>query len=130
MKKAVTIGLLLISALIGATLAAYYLSIPNTGNIIAPANITATPSSLDWGAITQGTEEWRLVTLTNNGGTPTTLTPDSITYNAETYLTLNSNITADYILNPSASVCVNFTLTVDPTAPIGSFNFNIDITGA
>ena len=83
MKKAVTIGLLLISALIGATLAAYYLSIPNTGNIIAPANITATPSSLDWGDIVLDSEAYRLVTLTNNGGTPTTITPASITYDAE-----------------------------------------------
>ena len=89
------------------------------------ATLTANPTSIDWGTLTPNQQITKSATLTNNGDAPTnpltmtsTSTVGTVTWDAESLT-----------LPPSQALLVNFSLSVDASAPRGQFNFTIMING-
>lgn len=88
-------------------------------------NLTASPSSINWGTIKPGETVTRSVTLTNTGTSPTqaltmtsTSTVGTVTWDAEG-LTVNNQ----------TPLVITFSLTVYASASQGPFNFTITING-
>lgn len=129
MNKIVIVTILIISIIVGA-IAAYaytiYITIPTSGSVKVPPNVTATPGTIKWGTFLKGinTTSMQYINLTNIGDYPTNpliiQAPDMPT----TYI-LYENISGLTI--PAHSwIIANFTLVADTTTP-QDFSFNIDI---
>jgi hypothetical protein len=121
--------LMLVVALItcGIAYAVFTLTIPSQGNISGTANISASPATIDWGTIAQGstTPIARSVTITNTGGQPTA----SLTMTATTSIGVVTWDLETQTIAAGSSKVATITLTPDAAAPVGPFSFNIAITG-
>ncbi len=128
-KKVIVAAIMLIFVLalaIASSILTVTQQITSTGQIIT-INLTANPTSINWGTIDPGTSVTSLVSLTNTGNAAETLTMS--TTNLPSYLTLSWNCT-NYSLSASGSCYAMFTLTVSPSSTLGAaFNFVITITG-
>jgi hypothetical protein len=123
------IASILIIALLTFTTLVYavpwILSIFTHGTIKSAYELTATPSSIDWGNVTLNTPFSRLVDITNVGTiniTKLTMTYNNSSPNLMAY-TLTWNCT-DIALPVDDYVTANFTLTII-TAEAGPFSFDI-----
>jgi len=122
----IIIGILLITTAIGVY-AITTLSIPTVGTITGSANLSASPSTIDWGTIPYGSTAAisRTVTITNNGGQTTA----ALSMAATTSVGIVSWDDNGVPLTAGSSKVVTFTLTLSGLAPVGAFSFNIQITG-
>ncbi len=129
--KNTTITLLFLLTILLTTTTTYLLTLSLTksflpsGTIQTSSNLAVTPNTLDWGTITNIAPVTREFTLTNNRPeftNPLNLTAPTnigvVTWNGEgAYLGTNQNAT------------YTITLTPNPSAPQGPFNFTITING-
>jgi hypothetical protein len=113
---------LLLVVIANATLT---LLIPTTGTIATTANLTASPSTIDWGTLNPSQTVDRYVTLTNIGDTAT----QPLTVTATPVVgTLTENATSK-IVPAHNSIIVDFRLTISASASSGAFSFTITISG-
>ena len=125
----ITILIIIIVVLLGTVGVIYafgQLSLPGNGTVIASvADVMASPTSFNWGPITQGTSKNFTITITNNGGTATGALlisvpmPTGLTLAYDSALPIPAHDHRDII----------FTLTASPTANIGPFTHTVTIDG-
>ena len=106
--------------------ASYILDIPTSG-ITTTKDMTADPSSINWGTVTVGEPATKTATLTNTGNTPFTLL-NMTTSNVKglTSFTCTWNLEGAE-LNPAENIIAEFTLTVHSHTET-NFSFDIIIT--
>lgn len=122
-KLLATLTFVIFLSFIFVTQAVEQLVIPQTGKIVTPPSISANPSSINWGNVTIGESYTETCEISNSGTSPALLnmTYDNITLGVLTWDFENQTLPA------SSTVLVNFTLTINLTAPQGDFAFNIYI---
>jgi len=137
MKKAVTISLLLLAALIGVTLAAYYIAtVPQTATIPIPIPLTVTMeitidslpytsgTPIDWGNdLLINTEYERPITIKNTGTATFTITYTPLSIPAGWTQTLELDSTT---LAPQTTATGILTITTASTP--GDFSWGLEIT--
>lgn len=130
MKKALVLAAITVSTfLLGYVVVApliYKLVIPSTGTVIY-SELSADPTSIDWGDIYNGSVSERNTTLTNTGTRP--FTSLNMTYGNASLNLINYTVTwdaEDIALPVGQSLMANFTLTVY-NATAGPFNLDIYI---
>lgn len=121
-KFAIPILTMLMISAIGITIAQFTLPIPNTGLIVSPG-LTATPSSISWGELLNGSTNHQPVDIknTNSISENISMTTDPL---IDMSLSWDYNNTA---LAPGEVRTIIFTLTIAPNAEARSFEFNIYI---
>ena len=110
------------------------LNIPLTGTAVAAGDLTASPSSVDFGNVVVGSTGSQTETLKNTGGSNVTVTAASISGTGFSYtgltlpLTLTPNQTSTFTIKftPSAAGSANGTMSLTVS---GSSNVSIPLTG-
>ena len=96
-----------------------------TGNIVG-VGVSVNPTSVNFGSIDRGSVTNTNVVITNTGNLNEAL---SMTVSGlPSYLALSWNCTG-ITITPSMPVTAMFTLSASQSAPFGSFNFNITVSG-
>ena len=131
MKDSDAIIALLLIALIVSALAIIAVAVTNnpqqtTSNITTPSpTLKAEPESIDWGNLTRGQQDVRLIHIYNISNTTTQ--PLSMISNC-TVGTLTWDSEGTTIENYERRECI-FHLAISDSAPAGPFNFTITVTG-
>lgn len=110
------------------------LNIPVTGTAVAAGNLTASPSSINFGNVTVGTSQSQSVTLKNTGGANVSVTGATISGAGMTYsglsfpltLTPNQSFTFGITFAPTASGTVSGTMSLTVS---GASNLGIPLSG-
>ena len=110
------------------------LNIPVSGTAVAAGNLTASPTSINFGNVVVGSSASQTVTLKNTGGANVTVTAASISGTGFSFsgltlpLTLTPNQTSGFSVKftPASAGAVNGTMSLTVT---GSANVSIPLTG-
>jgi hypothetical protein len=135
------LALLMAFVAISAAMQSFTRKIPSTASITAvgldvysDAACTQNVTSINWGTLSPGSATNYQAYIKSTSNAPITLSLATDSWNpatASTYITLSWNYTAGTQVQPSASLPVTLTLTVNSSITgITTFTFNIDITGS
>lgn len=119
----IIISVILLSIAVAFAIGPYIIS--TVGHVNAPAELSLSTNTIDWGTLDPGDQTTSQVTITNIGENPT----GTLSFSASPPVgTIAWDVPAGTTLDPAEEITVTFTLTVSGSAPTGDFSFDITIT--